>query len=272
MPRFGVAAGAIAAQTGLCRAFRVGLFDPAGRRCRADRRAKGRHAGCRRPARLGGGLCAGRRLGGAGRDQRHVRGRGAYPALRDAALQVRRTDQRHGRTRRSRFRICDECVAHCRSRADHQAFHRQPLGRGDGARRTSRCRPEAPRCAPNHRGRADLRGGRWRRCGRMEWRCGGTNQGGLCRPADPQAARDLRAGRSAASWPGQMVSGRKPAALGLCGLLAQGWHADLARRKPDRARRCARWRAHGDARRRPRFPEPYGREYGLYRRLYPCGL
>jgi hypothetical protein len=42
---------------------------------------------------------------------------------------------------------------------------------------------------------------------RMEWRCGRPDQGGLCGPADPQAARPLCARRHATPWPGQMVSG-----------------------------------------------------------------
>ena len=56
---------------------------------------------------------------------------------------------------------------------------------------------------------------------RMEHRCRRPDQGGLCRRADPPAARAVCARRAAASRPGQMVSRRKPAALGLFALLAQ---------------------------------------------------
>ena len=54
------------------------------------------------------------------------------------------------------------------------------------------------------------------------------------RRIDPQAARPLRAGRAAALRAGQMVSGRKPAALGFRALLAQGRRADLEECRPDR--------------------------------------
>jgi uncharacterized protein (DUF2126 family) len=49
-----------------------------------------------------------------------------------------------------------------------------------------------------------------------------------CRRADPPPARALRARRLPALRPGQVVSGRKPAALDLLALLAQGRQADLA--------------------------------------------
>ena len=57
------------------------------------------------------------------------------------------------------------------------------------------------------------------------------------RRSDPPAARPLRAGRAAALRPGQMVSGRAAAALGLRALLAPRRRADLAGRKADRASR-----------------------------------
>ena len=70
-----------------------------------------------------------------------------------------------------------------------------------------------------------------------------------CRRADPPVARSLRAGRPAALRPGQMVSGRTAAALGLCALLAPRRRSDLARRKAHRARdaqrRCRRPRIRG---------------------------
>jgi len=55
----------------------------------------------------------------------------------------------------------------------------------------------------------DRSGAEWHHCRRR------THQAGIGRQADPPPARPLRAGRDAALWPGQMVSGRKPAALGL---------------------------------------------------------
>ena len=74
----------------------------------------------------------------------------------------------------------------------------------------------------------------------MEHRRGRADQARPRRRADPPAARPLRARRPAALRPGQMVSGRKPAALGLRALLAQGRRADLARRRPDRRAKTAR--------------------------------
>ena len=56
------------------------------------------------------------------------------------------------------------------------------------------------------------------------------------RRSDPPPARALRAGRFPALRPGQMVSGREPAALDLRALLAQGRQADLERSEPDRHR------------------------------------
>src|SRR3954453_17938712 len=49
----------------------------------------------------------------------------------------------------------------------------------------------------------------------MEYRRGGSHQARTCRRPDPAAAHALRARRAFALWPGQMVSGRKPAALGV---------------------------------------------------------
>ena len=55
----------------------------------------------------------------------------------------------------------------------------------------------------------------------------GPTKRGAGRRADPPLARAFRARRLAALRPGQMVSGRKPAALGLRPVLAQGRRADL---------------------------------------------
>jgi hypothetical protein len=65
----------------------------------------------------------------------------------------------------------------------------------------------------------------------------GPDQAGAGGRTDPQAAGALCAGRAFALRAGQMVSGRKPAALGLRALLAQGRRADLEERRPDRENR-----------------------------------
>ncbi len=62
----------------------------------------------------------------------------------------------------------------------------------------------------------------------------GPDQARPRRRPDPPAARRLRPQWLPALRPGQMVSGRKPAALDLLALLAQGRRADLARRQSDR--------------------------------------
>ena len=62
----------------------------------------------------------------------------------------------------------------------------------------------------------------------------GGDQAGARRDADPAPAGAVRAGRLPALRPGQMVSRREPAALGLRALLAQGRQADLARPAADR--------------------------------------
>ena len=81
----------------------------------------------------------------------------------------------------------------------------------------------------------------------MEYRGHRPDQAGAGGRADPQAARAFRAGRIAALRAGQMVSGRKPAALGLRPLLAQGRRADLEECRTDREDRQP---AQGDNRRR----------------------
>ena len=69
----------------------------------------------------------------------------------------------------------------------------------------------------------DFEGAEWNIVG------GRPDQARARRRSDPQAARALRARRLSALRPGQMVSGRKPAALGLRALLAHRRRADLAR-------------------------------------------
>ena len=93
----------------------------------------------------------------------------------------------------------------------------------------------------------------------MEHRRGRADQAGPRRRTDPPPARPFRAGRLPALRPGQMVSRRKPAALGLRALLAQGRRsrsgrmptgspeenprkADIDRCRASCGRRCAKAR------------------------------
>ena len=73
----------------------------------------------------------------------------------------------------------------------------------------------------------------------MEYRRGRPDQARARRRSDPQIAHALCAGRPAALRAGQMVSRRKPAALGVRTVLAQGRRADLEESRPDRDHREA---------------------------------
>src|SRR6185369_7368437 len=73
----------------------------------------------------------------------------------------------------------------------------------------------------------------------MECCRGGSDQARPCRPAHSEIAGAFRRGRLAALRPGQMVSRREPAALGIRSLLAQGWRVDLEKLRPDRWHRRA---------------------------------
>ena len=141
-----------------------------------------------------------------------------------------------------RIRLRDERQADPRSAADHPAVLRRILGAARPARRTGRCRSEGRRRAPDHGRRADVRFGRRSGIAGMEYRRGRPDQARPRRRSHPQIAHALRARRPAAFRAGQMVSGRKPAALGVRALLAQGRRADLEEFRSDRARSKGRAR------------------------------
>ena len=149
-----------------------------------------------------------------------------------------------GRAGASDVRLRDERDAAARGAARHPALHRRRLEPARRARRSGRSRSRRAGRAPDHGRRADLRlDRRFRRAG-MEHRRRRPEQAGARRDLDPPPAGAVRARRPPALRPGQMVSRREPAALGLRALLAQGRQADLA--GPVADRRCRR-----DARRRP---------------------
>ena len=68
----------------------------------------------------------------------------------------------------------------------------------------------------------------------MEYRSRWPNQARARGRSDPPLEDAVRAGRAVTLRPGQMVSGRKPAALGIRALLAQGRRADLEEFRVDR--------------------------------------
>ena len=130
------------------------------------------------------------------------------------------------RAGRGRVRLRDDGDPHGGAAAHHQALSGRGLGRAGRARRARRRRPRRAGRAPDHGRRADLRLHRRLRVGRVEHRRRRADQARPRRQADPPPARPLRARRPAASRPGQVVSGREPAALGLRPVLA---HATASR-------------------------------------------
>ena len=129
-----------------------------------------------------------------------------------------------------------------------------------GRRPRSRRAPAGRRRAPDHGRRADLRlDRRHGRRGVEHGRASGPTKRALRRRPDPPAARPLRAGRPAALRPGQMVSRRAAAALGLRALLARRRRAAVAQPGADRRRDRRRGR-------RP-WPTPSGSCSALAERL-----
>ena len=142
---------------GFAARFRLGLFDPADARCGSGRRAEGRVAGHLRPARLGGSLCSRRGLDRAGRHLGPLRRRRAHPAVRHAALPLRRADRRRGDGAGSfGLPVRNGSLAHPGSGADNQALHRRALGCPARAGRQGGCRSGGGRRAAHDRRRADL--------------------------------------------------------------------------------------------------------------------
>ena len=98
-----------------------------------------------RPARLGRGLSAGRRLDRPRRDLGPALRRGPHPARRHAALPLGRADHRRAPSRpRSTFELRHERDPHRRGAAHHQAVLRRGLGAARRARRAGR-RATSPR-------------------------------------------------------------------------------------------------------------------------------
>ena len=200
---------------GLPARFVSGYLHPAQARPQVARRSGRRDRRLHRSARLDRSLSA---RAPAGSGSIHVR-----PAVRrrssagrgHAALPLGRADHRRRRAGRSRLLVRDDGDADRREAARHAAVLRRSLDRARCARRKGRRRSRRAGRPPDHGRRADLRVDRRLRGGRMEHRGGRPDQAHPRRRADPPAARPLRAGRASALRPGQMVSGRAAAALGL---------------------------------------------------------
>ena len=94
----------------------------------------------------------------------------------------------------------------------------------------------------------------------MEYSRGGSDQARTGRRSHSQIARALCAGRPPALRAGQMVSRRKPAALGVWPLLAQGRRADLEKFRFDREDRRPRKAVIEDA---ERFAEGAAKKLGV---------
>ncbi len=229
LPRHCVAAGADRAAPRPRGAVRVRLSHPAEGRHRSARRTAGNARRFLRPACLGGDLSAGR---GLDRLRCHlgppVR-RGAHSAVRGAPLSLRRADLGRRRTGEDRVRVRHGRDPHSRSAAGHLAVLGRDVGEARPDGRAGRPRPRRAGRAPDHGRRADLHlDRRLRDCG-MEYGGGRPDQAHPCRRTGAAIAPALWAERLSALRAGQVVSRRKPAALGLRTLLAQGRRADLER-------------------------------------------
>ena len=186
---------------------------------------------------------------------------------------------------RCRVLILDVGRAHPRDAARHQALHRRPVAGDPGAGRAGGRTLAGWRRAADGGRRADVRLHRRHGRRRVEHR---RRWAGEARAGDrpgAAAARPVRAGRPAALRPGQVVSGREPAALGLRHLLAARRQAAVdgsdagrhparpvvgrhrRRRSPRRGVSPARWASIPSARcRRTRIRSPTSRANAACRR------
>ncbi len=227
LPRLRLVAGAAAAPPGVRRPLRLGLLDPAHAPiAKAGERTAGRRRGRHRSARLGGGLPAGRGLGGARRHQRpdvrrrahppglHRRAEPAPPPSRGSfSWDKRNEDEKLGEA----FSFAMEVRAPRRPAPPDQAVRREDLAGHPAAAAIRWSETLAAAGRPPHDGRrADLRVDRRPRGRGVEHRRRWARASCSRRQhLAAQAAAALRARRASAPRPGQVVPGRAPAPLGV---------------------------------------------------------
>ena len=225
-----MAAGADTAPAGARGALHVRLPDPARRRRQGARGTRRTRARFHRPARVGRGLSARRRLD---RPRSNV---GTAGRRRTHSARVHRGSRQRGAGRGlyrpvpQRAPCRDDGDAHAGGSSRHDALQRRAVGGDRCVGRAGRPRSCRPRCALDARRRADIRLDR--RHGRQGVDDRGARQQKARARRGAAAAADgaLRAGWIRAHRPWQMVPGRAAAALGTRGLLAQRRGAAVGRR------------------------------------------
>ncbi len=196
-------------------------------------------------------------------------GEGHLPLVRHAALPLRRADNRRRRSRGGQVRLRDEGDAPARGAAGDAAVHRRFLGEAGRARRKRSTRDLVANDVrltmggePTFVSIDDLDAPEW-------------NTGAVGGQKEPRAEdlvnrlqQAVRAGRVPAFRPGQVVSRREPAALGLFALLAQGRRADVVGPVADRHRD----RRKGRTKKREAVAVEIAERLGLSREFVHAGL
>ena len=160
VPRLGLAHGQRAAAAGAGGPLRLRLPRPARPRPAVARRAQRTDRGLHRPARLGRGVRARRRLDRSRPDLRAVRGRGPHPPLGHPAPGLGRAHQRCRRPLRGHAGLRQRRHPLPRGPARHEALHRRAVGPHRRRRRARRHPARRRRSRADDGRRADLRLGR----------------------------------------------------------------------------------------------------------------